>query len=264
MYWFYELPVWISLPGFVAAFVLLSIGILLALRPWVSTKAKTVDQWDRVLDYSSTSYGIFYGIVLGLIAVSVYENYIGVNEVVLTETGALADLFRNASSYPDPWAGELQNLLRSYTEHVVTVDWPLMRAGGDPDQTLDLVAPLQQHLFGFEPQTAGQQAVHQETLRSFGVFVSARRQRIDEVDLALPPLLWTVLAVGAIINAVLISLIDSASVRVHILMLSLISTFIALTLYVMFSLDHPYAGVISIGPEEFEDLLANLMGEGRT
>ena len=262
MYWFYELPVWISLPGFVVAFVLLSIGILLALRPWVRRKAKTVDQWDRFLDYSSTSYGIIYGIVLGLIAVSVYENYVSVHEVVLAETGALADLFRNASGYPEPWAGEIQNHLRAYTVHVVTVDWPLMQAGGDPDTTDDLITPLQQTIFAFEPETAGEQAVHQETLRSFGAFVTARRQRIDEVDLALPPLLWVVLATGAVINAVLISLIDSTSVRVHILMLSLISIFVALTLYVMIALDHPYAGVISIGSEDFEDLFVNVMGDG--
>src|SRR3954464_1006374 len=100
MEWFYELPVAVSLPLFAVLFVLGSLLILLGLRPWVRRMADNPSEWDRVLGYAISSYGLFYGILLALVAVSVYQNYIQVHDAVLSETSALAALYRDVSGFP--------------------------------------------------------------------------------------------------------------------------------------------------------------------
>ncbi len=97
------------------------------------------------------------------------------------------------------------------------------------------------------------------TIEEFNSFVEARRARIGEAKLALPALLWVVLAVGAVINSALIGLIEVRNLRVHLIMAGLIAAFVALLISTILSLDHPYAGAVNISPEEFQILLDGVL-----
>ena len=120
-------PIWLALPGFVVLFLVVSWAVLLAVRPWVIRMSSQNREWDRVLTYAMASYGIFYGILLALITVSVYENFHRVDAVVLDEADALGALYRAVSGYPQPLADNLQDYLRQYTTGVITQDWPLQQ-----------------------------------------------------------------------------------------------------------------------------------------
>ncbi len=187
-WFFYEIPIWISLPVFVAVFLGLSWLILLGVRPWVmSLAAEHSKQWDRVLGYAMSSYGIFYGILLGLIAVSVYENFQDVNREVLDEVSYLGTLYRDFGVFPDAIGDEFQALLRTYTLDVVHIDWPQMAQGVIPTHGNETVNELQLALYSYEPQTLGDQAMYNQTLDTWSSFLDARRQRLDETELVLSP-----------------------------------------------------------------------------
>jgi hypothetical protein len=258
-FFFYDLPIWLSLPTFVLFVLAASWGVLLLVRPWVQRLASANRDWDRVLGYAMSSYGIFYGILLALVAVSVYENFQRVTGVVLEEASAVGTLYRAVSDYGPPYDSELQDLLRRYTVEVIEGDWPTMAAGIVPTGSDQYVDGIQSLLFGFEPATPGQEAYHDETVRSFFALVEARRDRLDETTLALPPLLWVVIAVGAILNALMIALVEAKSLRIHLIMSGIIAVFVGLLVFVTASLDHPYAGPVSVGPDPFQTLLEHLI-----
>jgi hypothetical protein len=258
-WFFYDAPIWFSLPTFVLLAVGVSWAILLAVRPWVIRTAGTQTDWDRVLGYAMQSYGILFGIVLALIAVSVYENFQRVNAVVLDEASVLGALFRDVAGYPTPLAEQLQEELRRYVQGVITIDWPLMQQDIIPAEGNVHVDSVRDLLFGFDPVTTGQQAMHAQTIDTFNDFMITRRARLDETKLALPALMWVVLAVGAVLNALMISLVESKSLRIHLIMSGIIAIFVALVIYTTAGMDHPYAGYVSITPEAFENLLGQLM-----
>lgn len=258
-FFFYSAPIWLSMPLFVLAFLALSWGVLLLVRPWVRRAAASTEEWDRILGYAMSSYGLFYGILLALIAVSVYENYQRVDGIVLDEASALGALFRDVSGYPDPVATELTDQLRQYTQGVIAVDWPQLKMGVIPGEGDVSVDRLQTMLFDFEPQTVGQAAFHTATLEQFNVFIEARRARLDEAKLALPALLWVLVGIGAVLNALMIALVEARNLRVHLIMAGIIAVFVALLIYTTASMDHPYAGLVSITPEPYQNLLDELM-----
>lgn len=258
-WFFYDAPMWFSLPTFVLLAVGLSWGILLAVRPWVTRTAGMHADWDRVPGYAMQSYGILFGIVLALIAVSVYENFQRVNTVVLDEASVLGALFRDVAGYPAPLAEELQEELRRYVQAVITIDWPLMQQDLIPAEGDVHVDSVRDLLFAYDPLTAGQQAVHAQTIDTFNDFMVSRRARLDETKLALPALMWVVLAVGAVLNALMISLVEAKSLRIHLIMSGIIAIFVALVIYTTAGMDHPCAGYVSISPEAFENLLGDLM-----
>lgn len=250
------------MPTFVITFLALSWGVLLAVRPWVKRASARTEEWDRVLNYAMGSYGIFYGILLAHIAVSVYENFQRVDVVVLAETSDLASLYRGISGYPEPYSGQLQEHLRNYTQSVITVDWPQMRDNVIPSEGNPGVDRIQSLLLAYEPATVGQQTLHNQTLSVFFQFLEDRRARLDETKLALPTLLWTLLTVGALLNALMIALIEVRNVRVHLIMSGIIAIFVAMLIFVTGSMDHPYAGQVSVSPEPFQNLLDQLMSGG--
>ena len=259
MIWFYELPVWVSLPLFVIVFLALSWGVLLLLRPWVRRMAGRNEEWDRVLGYAMASYGVFYGILLALIAVSVYDDFSRVDGVVLEEASALATLYRDVSAYPAPYSYELQDLLRGYTQNVIAIDWPSQAQGLIPGAGNGQVDAIQRLLFSFNPSTSGEQAYHLETLERFNDLVEARRDRLDETQLALPGLLWALLGVGAVLNAAMLALVEAKNLRIHLIMSGIIAVFVAMLIYVTASMDHPYSGAVNITPEPFRVLLEQVM-----
>jgi uncharacterized membrane protein YraQ (UPF0718 family) len=260
--WLYDIPVWLALPAFMAGFVLLSWAVVLVLRRWVLRVSEGNAEWDRVLGYAMATYGIFYGITIGLIAVSVYENFMHVDEIVLHETSSLAVLYRDASGFPSPTSEELQELIRSYTRFVISDDWPLQQQGIVPGETVDDVTRIQNVIFSFQPSSPAEISLQSHTIEQFNEFVEARRARIGETELALPGLLWLVLAVGALMNAVLVGLIEVRNLRVHLIMSGIIAAFVALLIYAILSLDHPYAGAVNVSSEEFRILLEGLLAPG--
>ena len=262
MNWFYDAPDAIALPVFVLLFVAGSCGIVLLLRPFVRRNAAAGAEWDRVLGYVVGTFGVFFGILLGLVAVSVYNDYADTHSATLDESSRLSALYRGVGGLPDPLAGELQDELRTYLRTLIDDDWPQQKAGELPDRSTPVVDELEKRLSSFEPQNGREQAQFTQLLATFDSFIEARRARIDATTLQLPPLFWLVIWVGAVINAVLIACIDVKNVRLHLLMAGLLALFIGLVMYVTADMDHPYAGTIAVDPGDFVRLLQQWEARG--
>jgi len=260
MDWFYGLPAALSLPLFVGSFVILSLVVLLALRPLVRRLAGDREEWDRVLGYAIASFGLFYGILLALVAVSVYTNFTTVQQDVLNETSLLASLYRDVSGFPHDQAVPMQDDLRQYVHLVITRDWPLQRMDIPPNDGTSAISSFQTHLLALEPRSAGDQALLGQTIQEFDEFVAARRARIADAEIALPALLWGVLWTGAVINAVMLALIQVKRLTIHIVMAGLLALYVGLLIYEIASMDHPYSGSIAIEPTDFELVLKQVMG----
>ena len=262
MDWFYEAPDAIALPVFVVLFVGGSLGIVLLVRPFVRRSASDAVQWDRVLGYVVGTFGVFFGILLGLVAVSVYDNYTTTHAASLEEASRLGALYRGASGLPSPLDAELQADLRTYAHTVIDQDWPRQRENRLPTASTTVVDRIEKDIQSFTPTNGREQAQLQQLLSTFDSFVEARRARIDAVTLQLPPLFWLVIWVGAVINALLIASIDVRDLRLHLLMAGLLGAFIALVMFVTADMDHPYAGSISVDPGDFVRLLEQWAGRG--
>lgn len=259
---FSDLPLWVTMPVFLLVFLAGSWAIVLLLRPWVHRMADGHPEWDRVLGYAMASYGVLFGITLALIVVSAYQNYDDVRTVVLHEASTLGVVYRDFSGYPAPLSGQLQDLLRNYTQHIVSVDFVQQGHGIIPTEGIAEVDRIQQLLFNYEPASTGQAVLHNQTIERFNDFVLARRERLTETSLALPGLLWVLLIIGAALNAVLIALVEVKNVRVHLIMSGIIALFVGLVIFVTATMDHPYSGVVSVTPEAFQVLLDGLMASG--
>lgn len=259
MDWFYETPVWITMPLFVGGFILISCLIVWGLRPAVHRLVTNGKEWDRALAHVIGTFGIFFGILLALVAVSVYENFAYARTTAVEEAGEIGTLYR-ATTLLDEADGEaMRTSIDDYMHAVIELDWPQQQRGILPDASDAQVDEMEAHLREIEAEPGDEQAVLQQVLTTFDTFIESRRARIDATALALPPLLWLVIWVGAAVNVVLLAFIDVRNLRLHLLMVGLLSLFIGLVIFVTADMDHPYAGSISVGPGAYERVLVQVI-----
>lgn len=253
--WFYATPDWILIPVFTLLFVGVSLAIVLVTRPLVQQLVHDSEQWDRVLGYTSGAFGVFFGILLALVAVSVYGNYTDAHAASLVETSKVGALSRGATGLPDELRDDVRAAIRDYVQTVITVEWPQQSAGELPTAGRADITKIEDLLYSFDPETFRDSASFSQLLATFDDLIEARRARIDATTLQLPGQFWLVIWVGAAINAILIGAVVVDDRRLHLALAGLLAVFVALVILVTADMDHPYAGSISVGPIDFEEIL---------
>lgn len=263
MDWIYDIPRWGGTLLFAAVFVGFTWLGLVLIRPWVRRQAADQPDWNALIGAILAAFVVFYGITLALIAVSSYQNFAAVNQGVGREAAALGTLYRAVSNYPQPMRGELQTMLRDYTRYVIEEAWPAQKRGVIPQGGTVRVTAFEEKLLSFQPQTRSEEILHAETIRQFDVFVEYRRQRLDSVSTGLPDVLWFVVCVGAVVNAVLTWLFDVKRLSVHLLLAGLMALFVSQMVFMIVAMDKPYWGEVSVGSEAFQLIQRSLMEEDR-
>jgi hypothetical protein len=208
-------------------------------------------------------HSLFYGITLGLLAVGTWQAYSDLDTKVGEEASALAALYRNVSSFPDPNRAELQVDLREYARQVIDVSWTLQRRGIVPRNAAGTLEALQTHLASFEPATEGQKTRYAETYRELDRIVELRRLRLKSVVAGLPMALWSVVLAGAFVNIAVTWFFDMRSQTMHFWMTIMFSGLLGLLIFLLAAMDNPFRGDISVSPEAFELVYKQLMQPGK-
>ena len=259
MHWLYEVPFWISGPLICAGLIAIAIAGLLAVRRWVLPRLAITHEDAHFAGPLVHSVMVFYGLVLALIAVRVFDAYSETAHVVSSEATKVAALYRDLGGYPEPVRTALRASVRDYVDQVIHEAWPQMRAGVIPLGGVRRMNVIQAQLAAFEPMTEGQKIVHAQVVREFSEFIEVRRQRLDRVRESLPGVQWMVVLLGAAIALSAAFFFHVADVRLHVILVSLLALFIATVIFVMFSMDHPFRGDLRITAESYQLIYEQLM-----
>jgi len=124
------------------------------------------------------------------------------------------------------------------------------------------VATYQNHT-DVEKAVAGEassKALHDVALRQFNEFFEDRRLRIYSVTAGIPVIMWYTVAVGALLNMVLIWLFD-LRLGTHLLLGGLISFFTGTMISLIVLMDNPFRGEVGVSPQAFELIYQQMMTE---
>ena len=152
MYWVYDLPTWLFAALTIAVAVAIGLSGSFATRKWVRRVHGQEHSHNDIVGFFLGAVAVLYGITLGLVAVGTWETYSDVDTKVDQEAAAVAALYRDLSSFPDPKRAELLEDLREYTRQTIA-GWPLQRRGIVPQNAAGAINTLQTHLARFEPAT---------------------------------------------------------------------------------------------------------------
>jgi hypothetical protein len=189
----------------------------------------------------------------------VFETYSECSKIVSTEATAIAMLYRDVGSYPEPARSGLQGALRDYVGNVIHEAWPLQRAGRIPEGGIAKMDSVEMRLAAFEPATEGQKALHAEAWRAYNHVIESRRARLDEVQTGLPAVMWLIVLLGAAIALSASFFFHVEDFRLHATLVTLLATFIASVIFVVLAMDHPFRGDLGISAESYQLIYDHLM-----
>jgi Protein of unknown function (DUF4239) len=250
-YFIYEIPTaWLAIYCSLLFVGLTWFGIIF-IKPFLRLVIGRDPRINELVFHTSAGFSLFYGLLLGLLAVAAYQNFDEVRRSVFAEAATLGLLYRDAGSYPDPVGPEVQELLRDYTLYVIYKDWPahhegLIYKGGSNRLTM-----IQHSILKFQPQTTSQGILHAQTLADFNDFVVARQSRLASVRTQLPGVLWYAVGIGALINIVLIWMLNMRFFT-HMLLGAIVSFFLGVMIFLIASLDNPMRGDVSVSPDNYQ------------
>ncbi len=194
---------------------------------------------------------VFYGIVAGLIAVAAWEQFSSYDDKVTQEAGAVATLYRNVVTYPEPYGSKLTGELRAYTLAVIS-GWPLLQHGVVPPKPAATLNAFQTTFYSFEPKTERDRIIHASAVEELDRMIELRRARLHDKDVGLPAPLWTVVILGGILTVFLTYFLALERFKLHLVMTIVSATLVSLLIFMIAAVDHPFRGEVSIGPDAFQ------------
>lgn len=251
MLWLYDMPTMGLASLFAAVFVGFTWLGVLFIRPFVRLLLRRQAGLNDLVGVILSGHCAFFGLLLGLLAVAAFQNLADVEKTVNREAGFLRAIYRSVTDYPEPARSQTLPLIREYTRYVIQEAWPQQRRGIVSSDGVARMNAVQAKLFGFEPATKAQEMVHAQTLAQFAEMAQVRRARVQSVDTGVPSMMWYVVIVGALVTILLVWMLDMKLIP-HLLLSGVLVFFLSTVICLIFVMDKPFRGEISIGPNAYE------------
>lgn len=258
LFWIYDYPSWQMAIVFMIVFAAASILGLFLFRQLFNRRLHRDPRTNEMVGFAMSSFSMLYGLLLGMLAVTASQGFSDTSALATRESSVIAALYRASSALPDPAGSDLEKILRTYSRHVIDIDWPAQRAGRIPDEESPLIDVFFDRLHAFEPASMREQTIQAEALTLGTELIETRRARLSSIDGGIPAILWWVVLAGALVNLMLLWMLDM-SLRTHIVLTALIGSFLGLVIFLIAAFDHPFRGDISVTAEPYEYVYRALM-----
>lgn len=249
-----QLPLSVSVITVVALSVVVPwLAVRLVRRIWPYPAFK---ENNELVGFAFAVYGLIYGVLLAFTIVVGWERFAATEQLVTHESTVLSELWRDSQAFPPAVRDRVHDDLIAYVRSVVDDEWPAMAMRGQAHpQTRDVYEHLWTLTYQIQPETKNQEAYLNEFLERMNELSGARRLRIFHSRMEVHSLLWLVLLIGAVPTVAYTLLLSNKHAWVQVAITGSIMLIVMLGLLVMFSLQHPFSGGVSIGPEAFRELL---------
>jgi hypothetical protein len=118
-----------------------------------------------------------------------------------------------------------------------------------------LIDDIRATMQGLEPQTEADQELYAEGLDQVEQLADARRMRLVAAEEGLPTVLWVVLVSGGMAVVAFTYFYGLENIWAHTLMVVWLAGGIALVLFAIYSLEHPFSGGARVNPSAFKLIL---------
>jgi hypothetical protein len=199
---------------------------------------------------SSLTSGL-YGLLLAFVVVTAWQNYSNASTHIEDEISGLSNVMRNSGGLPDEVRVPVREDTLRYAQLVVDREWASLEHG-DPDlASREMYERIWDRLYRYEPRTDAQGTFFGGVVDRMNDVGRARRLRIYSSRSDVPSLLWWLIVVGGALTVFLLYLYRAGKVRTQAIMIGVVAGFIGFVVFLIFTLDNPFARDLKLSTEPF-------------
>ena len=237
---------------FIGGSSLLSVLGLLLVRRRVDLDF--LESHHEVAGFFITIYGTLYAVLLAFAVFVVWVDFKEAQSNFELEANQLADLYRMAQAFPEKFSVPIQETLRGYLTSVVEDEFPAMAEGRESPRTFQAMQKVWNVYLADGPTDSKTQVFYDRSIGRLNELGDYRRLRILKSRGTVPTILWCVLGTGAVL-LVGFTYFFGLNLRSQALMTATLAGFLAFSLYLIYSLNLPFAGFSRVSPEAMQQEL---------
>jgi hypothetical protein len=259
IYWLYDIPNWMLFMVVCGGTVAVSLFGSILIRGRAERRLGLSEESNDIIGHFLGFTSIFYGLMLGLVAVGAWESFKEVETKVTNEAATLSALYRDVSYLPEPSRSMLQTGVRNYTRFVIDHGWGLQQQGISPGGGTLLASKIADILYNVDPVTSADEIKIAEAIKQFNELEKARRLRLLSVQEGLPASLWVIILLGTVLNITLTWLLVIKNKWLDICVNLVVSVLLGSFLFFVVAMDNPFRGNLSVSAEPYEQVYRSLM-----
>ncbi len=210
-------------------------------------------------DLTSSVYetmGTIYAILLTFTLWGVWQNFTVAENSVQNEAYALLDLVHMLETTSPQNSADVRTAALAYSTAVIQHEWPTLKNLTNAsihllEHNQSAVMQVIQSVQHLTPKSASETVLFDKALTLLTRWLDARRTRLLIARGDSAKALWPLLLVGAFVLFAFHGLFVAKTIAIWITLLFGTSLVIGVTFFLIFSLDCPFAGSLSIDPEPF-------------
>lgn len=238
---------WLLLAVVIVGAVGLAVGsVLLASRV---IARDTRPEHNSVLSPFLTVVGLVYGALLGFTVVVGWQQYLSAQTNVSNEASTLVTMYRQTVAMPQPEQTQVREQLRAYAAAVQGPEWGREEFGPISNNGRHALTEMYR-IVGTAKSDSTAAPINSQFLSQLATLTSDRSARILNSSPRIPVLLWSALIFGSLVLITLASFMRLKNGRAHMILVGTVTVLLALLLFLVFMLDHPY-GPVGVTPQRF-------------
>ncbi len=272
--WLYQCPTPVIAAIVVVVTAVVAVGGFKLARRFLQPRIKYHDGVNDVISGALGAIGVLYGITVGLISIDVWQRQTSAQDIVVREATAIQVMYQMVSAdiglkrvaeQPDQGTTRdgaestkvrrpIADLVSQYLREVICVAWVEQRAGSKPSADWRALRNIRQVVLSIEPTEEGQKVRYAAAIQSLNHLNELRRMRADAATNQLSPVMWMIIILGALMSLGLVYLFRLEDARLHLLVVCLLSGFLALVFLMIVLNDRPFFGTAGIEPDSYTEL----------
>jgi hypothetical protein len=250
----------LSLPAKLQPVVIIGSTVLAAFVVSLITRA-CFNAQQLVLDSSWTisvygTLGTLYAVLIAFVVAGVWQSFSAAEAAVNSEANALTDLVFLIRYISAAKTSHIREAAKSYVGSVVE-RWDLLGLAtrqNKPVEEINIATSnaLVDAILDVKPQGDRELELYAQALDLTAIWLDARRNRLRSAKGNTAGALWGLLIAGAFVLFAFHGLFVTHAWAVWAVLLLGFSLIVGLSFYLIFSLDSPFTGRLSAGPEPFK------------
>jgi hypothetical protein len=195
--------------------------------------------------------GILFALLVGFIAVEVWNNFDKAKIAVATEASALRAVVLLSGNLPEEQKKRIYALVDRHIEDAIDKEWPAMAHRRATLSTLRANAMIEalQDVLTLKPADDSQRTAQPELVKALETAMDARRQRIVVSQSSVGTVKWAGIVLQALCTLIAIAMVHSDNRLACTIAMALFATGVALSLLLIAAYSRPFTGEISVKPD---------------
>lgn len=204
--------------------------------------------------------GVIYAVLIAFVVVFVWENHKEAHSIVEEESILITDIQALDNLLDERFSIKIDSAVERYLKSTLEIDWKLMEMVGSKkllkNKPSDIAfSELRALVYSYLPSNNKEELIFDRLTEKIDKLSETRNLRFLSAKMSVPNLMWFVIIIGGFFVLLFSMFFSSANLWSQLIMISILSASISLVIILIYAMDHPFSGLISVQPDSLINLI---------